>query len=246
MTLRALVVDDEAPARRRLRDLIASEPDVELVGECEDGPAAVEAIRSLEPDVVFLDVQMPEMDGFQVLDAVGLDAMPSVVFVTAYDRHALAAFEARAVDYLLKPFTRDRFCETLRRLRPGAGAGLARGLERLLEDRRDRLERIPVKEGSRIRFVTPEEIEWIEADGNYVRLHAAEREHRVRGTLKAFAARLADHGFVRIHQSYVVNLDRVVELQPWSHGEFVVVLRGGKKLVSSRTYSGALRKLLQP
>jgi two-component system LytT family response regulator len=119
MRLTALIVDDEAPARKRLRDLIAAEPDIDLVGECEDGPSAVDAILALEPDILFLDVQMPEMDGFEVLDAVGVGVVPSVVFVTAYDEHALAAFEARAIDYLLKPFTRKRFSETLRRVRPG-------------------------------------------------------------------------------------------------------------------------------
>ena len=199
---------------------------------------------ALRPDVLFLDVQMPEMDGFGVLDAVGPRAVPWVVFVTAYDEHALAAFEARAVDYLLKPFTRERFRETLARLGPRAPADLQARLERLLADRPSRIERIPVKDGSRVRFVPVDAIDWIEGDGNYVRLHCGGAEHRVRGTLKSLAARLADRGFARIHHSYVVNLEHVSELQPWSHGEIVVVLAGGKKLVSSRTYSGALRRRL--
>jgi two-component system LytT family response regulator len=247
MRLTALIVDDEAPARKRLRDLIAAEPDIDLVGECEDGPSAVDAILALEPDVLFLDVQMPEMDGFEVLEAVGVGVVPSVVFVTAYDQHALAAFEARAIDYLLKPFTRERFSETLRRVRPGPtrhDADLSVRLERLLGERSDRLERIPVRSAAGVRFLAVDSIDWIEGDGNYVRLHAGPAEHRVRGTLKSFAERLSGRGFVRIHQSYVVNLDRVRELQPWSHGEFVVVLANGKKLVSSRTYSGALKRLL--
>ena len=247
MRLTALIVDDEAPARKRLRDLIAAEPDIDLVGECEDGPSAVDAILALEPDVLFLDVQMPEMDGFEVLEAVGVGVVPSVVFVTAYDQHALAAFEARAIDYLLKPFTRERFSETLRRVRPSPtrhDADLSARLERLLGERSDRLERIPVRSAAGVRFLAVDSIDWIEGDGNYVRLHAGPAEHRVRGTLKSFAERLSGRGFVRIHQSYVVNLDRVRELQPWSHGEFVVVLANGKKLVSSRTYSGALKRLL--
>jgi len=247
MRLTALIVDDEAPARKRLRDLIAAEPDIDLVGECEDGPSAVDAILALEPDILFLDVQMPEMDGFEVLEAVGVGVVPSVVFVTAYDQHALAAFEARAIDYLLKPFTRERFSETLRRVRPGPtrhDAHLSARLERLLGERSDRLERIPVRSAAGVRFLAVDSIDWIEGDGNYVRLHAGPAEHRVRGTLKSFAERLSGRGFVRIHQSYVVNLDRVRELQPWSHGEFVVVLANGKKLVSSRTYSGALKRLL--
>lgn len=248
MTLMALVVDDEAPARKRLRDLIAAEPGIELLAECEDGPSAVEAIRDHKPDVVFLDVQMPEMDGFDVLTAVGVGVVPWVVFVTAYDQHALAAFEVRAIDYLLKPFTLERFRQTLARVRHESGRGgadLAARLERLLGDRDDRLGRVPVRHGDRIRFVPVAEVDWIEGDGNYVRLHAGTVEHRVRGTLKSFAARLANRRFVRIHQSYIVNLDRVRELQPWSHGEFVVVLEGGKRLVSSRTHSGALRRLLE-
>jgi two-component system LytT family response regulator len=247
MRLTALIVDDEAPARKRLRDLIAAEPDIDLVGECEDGPSAVDAILALEPDVLFLDVQMPEMDGFEVLEAVGVGVVPSVVFVTAYDQHALAAFEARAIDYLLKPFTRERFSETLRRVRPSPtrhDADLSARLERLLGERSDRLERIPVRSAAGVRLLAVDSIDWIEGDGNYVRLHAGPAEHRVRGTLKSFAERLSGRGFVRIHQSYVVNLDRVRELQPWSHGEFVVVLANGKKLVSSRTYSGALKRLL--
>lgn len=244
MTLTALVVDDEAPARKRLRDLIAEEPGIRLLAECEDGPSAVDAIVELGPDVVFLDVQMPEMDGFQVLEAVGADRIRALVFVTAYDEYALAAFEARALDYLLKPFTRERFRETLSRLESDRSADVTERLERLIAERDERLERIPVRDGSRIRFVAAKDIDWIEGDGNYVRLHGGNEEHRVRGTLRAFAARLSHQGFARIHQSYVVNLDRVRELQPWSHGEFVVVLESGKKLVSSRTYSGALRRLL--
>ena len=246
MTVRALVVDDEAPARKRLRDLLAAEPGFELVGECEDGPTAVEAIEDLEPDVVFLDVQMPEMDGFEVLEAVGIETVPYVVFVTAYDRHALAAFEARAIDYLLKPFTRARFRETLTRIGAGGRAegSLLHGLGQLLEERRHGRERIPVKDGDGYRLLHPMEIDWIESDGNYVRIHTGRRELRVRGTLSSYADRLAAGGFARIHQSYVVNLDRVREVRPWSHGELVVVLDGGKELVSSRTYTAALKRTL--
>lgn len=250
MTLSALIVDDEAPARKRLRDLLGREPDVELVGECSDGPAAVAAILELGPDVVFLDVQMPEMSGFDVLRSVGLDAVNAVVFVTAYDQHAVEAFEARAVDYLLKPFTRERFRETLERVRSttssarAANSLLAR-IEELVGERSGPLERIPVRSGTRIRFVKVSDVAWIEADGNYVVLHTPDGPHRVRGTMKGYAARLADQSFVRIHQSHIVNLDRVKELQPWSHGEFVVIMPDGAQLISSRTYSGALRRRLE-
>lgn len=249
MSISALIVDDEAPARKRLRDLLAKESDVDVVAECPDGPSAVDALLEHEPDVLFLDVQMPEMDGFEVLRLVGLDVVPVVVFVTAYDQHAVEAFEARALDYLLKPFTGKRFGETLDRVRNTLGAShdrdqLRRDLEGLVGSGPATIERIPVREGTRIRFVAVEDIDWIEGDGNYVLLHASGQQHRVRSTLKRMAEKLAPQRFIRIHQSYVVNLGRVKELQPWSHGEFVVVMRDGAELISSRTYSGALREML--
>lgn len=250
MTFSAIIVDDEAPARKRLRDLLNDEDDIDIVAECPDGPSAVDAILHHDPDVLFLDVQMPEMDGFEVLRAVGSDQAPTVVFVTAYDRHAVEAFEARALDYLLKPFTRSRFRETLERVRVTSRSARDRTLlsgriEELLDAVRDEVRRIPVRTGSRIRFVDVGDVDWIEAAGNYVVLHVAGRHHRVRGSLKAFAARLDARRFVRIHHSYIVNLDRLQELQPWSHGEFVVILRDGTQLTSSRTYSDALRKVLE-
>lgn len=250
MTLSAIIVDDEAPARKRLRDLLRDEGDVEVVAECQDGPSAVEAILRHGPDVLFLDVQMPEMDGFEVLRAVGSDQVPAVVFVTAYDRHAVEAFEARALDYLLKPFTRRRFRETLQRVRSTSKSapdakGLDERIEELLGAVRPEVQRIPVRTGSRIRFVDMNDVDWIGGAGNYVILHVAGSEHRVRGSLKGFAAKLDARRFVRIHHSYIVNLDRVRELQPWSHGEFVVILQDGTQLTSSRTYSDALREALE-
>jgi len=250
VTLSAIIVDDEAPARKRLRDLLNDEDDVEIVAECQDGPSAVEAILRHDPDVLFLDVQMPEMDGFEVLSAVGSDRAPTVVFVTAYDRHAVEAFEARALDYLLKPFTRNRFRETLAGVRATSrpdrgGQGMGGWIEELLDAVRDEVRRIPVRSGSRIRFVDVGEVDWIEGAGNYVILHVAGRQHRVRGSLKGFAAKLDTRRFVRIHHSHIVNLDRLKELQPWSHGEFVVILQDGTQLTSSRTYSDALREILE-
>lgn len=248
MTLRALIVDDEAPARKRLRDLIDVEPDLTVVGECDDGPSAISAIRALRPDVLFLDVQMPEMSGFDVLEAVGLEAVPSVVFVTAHDTHALAAFDARAIDYLLKPFTRARFREAVHRVRAREERAVtltAEALRGLLRSRTHPPERIAVRDGAHVHLVRPAEIDWVESDGNYVRLHTGAVEHRTRGTLKSIADRLAPLGFVRIHQSYLVNIERVRELRPWSHGEVVVVLEGGKTLVSSRSYAGPLRDRLE-
>ncbi len=244
--MRALIVDDEAPARKRLRDLLAEVEDVQVLRECVDGPDAVAAIEATQPDLVFLDIQMPEMDGFDVLEVVGPGAVPVVIFVTAYDEHALAAFDARALDYLLKPFTQSRFEETLRRARETLAResdDLVRRVSDLL-DQRQPSTRLAVREGGRIRFVEISDIDWVESDGNYAVLHSGDRVLRIRTTLTRVAARFAASGFIRIHQSYVVNRARISELQPWSHGEFAVVLMDGKTLVSSRTYSASLRALL--
>ena len=250
MTLSALIVDDEAPARKRLRDLLKTVPDVELLGECPDGPSAVEVILERRPDIVFLDIQMPEMSGFDVLRSVGPDGVPAVVFVTAYDRHALEAFDARALDYLLKPFTEARFNESLDRVRRVVGGGdaerdeLRARLARLLEAGVGAVDRIPVRKGDKIRFVPVDDVIHIEASGNYVRLHTDDGEHLVRGSLKSLAERLEDRGFVRIHNSHVVNWACVEELETWGHGEYQVTLRGGARIVSSRTYGPQLRRML--
>jgi two-component system, LytTR family, response regulator len=248
--IRALIVDDEAPARRRLRTLLAREPDVTLVGECADGPAAVQSIRELHPNLLFLDVQMPEMSGFDVLRAVGIDAVPAVVFVTAYDRYALQAFEAHALDYLLKPFANQRFRDTLDRVR----AVLARADDHAFRRRLEALlagaaapaaaGRIAVRTADRVIFVGHDEIDWIEGAGNYVRIHAAGTQHLVRDTLKSMSDRLDPQRFLRVHHSHIVNVDRIRELRPWSHGEYIIVLADGTRLASSRSYSETLRRLV--
>lgn len=248
--IRTLVVDDEAPARRRLRSLISREKDLELVGECADGPSAVQAVRELRPDLLFLDVQMPEMDGLEVLAAIGVDAVPVVIFITAYERYALQAFDAEAVDYLLKPFANARFARALERarsrLRGDRDAAISRAqLGAVLEAaERRRAARIAIKVDGRVHVLEPNAIDRVEGAGNYVRIFAHGRSHLVRNSLKEMAARLDAHRFVRIHQSHIVNLDRVVELRPWGHGEYVVVLRDGTRLNSSRTYGDALRRAL--
>ncbi len=245
--LKVMVVDDEAPARKRLRDLIERVPDLTLSAECVDGPSAVAAIREEVPDVLFLDVQMPEMDGFDVLQAVGTDVVRSVVFVTAYHEHALAAFDARALDYLLKPFTEARFLETVSRAREARltdRAAWTGRIEALLAEVRPADSRLAVPSGGGVRFVDVDRVAWIESDGNYVVLHLEGERLRMRHTLKRMAERLERDGFIRIHQSYVVNTAHILELQPWSHGELVVTLRDGTSLVSSRTWSGALREMM--
>lgn len=248
--LRTLVVDDEAPARRRLRTLLAGESNVVLVGECPDGPAAVDAIAVLRPDLLFLDVQMPEMNGFDVLRAVGANAVPALVFVTAYDQYALQAFDAHALDYLLKPFTNTRFREMLERARRWVAAHGEDRLHRRLEDllsstTRAPRARIPVRSGDRVTLLDPSEIEWLEGAGNYVRIHTAGQQHLVRQTLRSLGERLDPGSFLRIHHSRIVNVDRVRELRAWGHGEYVVILKDGTRLQSSRTYAEALRRLVE-
>ena len=248
MILSVLIVDDEAPARKRLRDLLRATPDVDLLGECEDGPSAVEAIVERSPDVVFLDVQMPEMSGFDVLHALEPEHMPVIVFVTAYDRHAVAAFEEGALDYLLKPFTEARFRASVDRVRERLareGPGPERDrMQRWLAGGGGPSDRIVVRSGSRIRFVEVAQVVRIEAAGNYVQLHTKDGEHLVRGSLRDFATRLADAGFVRVHNSHVVNWARVRELERWGHGEYRITLDGGDVVVSSRTYAPRIQQLL--
>jgi two-component system LytT family response regulator len=247
--IRTLVVDDEPLARERLASLLQPLEDVELVGECRDGEEAVIAIHDLTPDLVFLDIQMPGMSGFDVIDAVGTDKMPLVIFVTAYDQHALRAFQVRALDYLLKPFDRERFTEALQRARQQLerddSGDIGRRLLALVKDlRRDppRADRLVVKSGGRLFFLRTDEIDWVEAAGNYVRLHVGNTSHLLRETMTAMEARLDPEKFVRIHRCRIVNVDRIQEMQPWLNGEYAVVLRTGARLTLSRGYREKLQE----
>ncbi len=247
MKIRSLVVDDEPLARERLRLALQASPDFEVSGECRDGLEAVAFIRKQVPEVVFLDVQMPELDGFGVVEKVGVDRMPLVVFVTAYDRHALRAFDVQALDYLLKPFDDERLAQTLARVRTAVhtgGTGLARQLEALLQALRRPQDRVAVKAGGRIYFVRTEDVDWIEAAGNYVRLHVGAEEHVIRETLGALEAQLDSSRFVRIHRSTIVNVDRIRELHPLFHGEYAVRLQAGTELTLSRAYRYRLEAIL--
>jgi len=250
LSIRVLIVDDEPLALRRLRALLEVEPDVEIVGECTDGGDAVASIRAKSPDLVFLDVQMPVLDGFGVLEAVGIEQMPAVIFVTAYDRHALRAFEYNALDYLLKPFDRERFQKALERAR----AQLTQTVERneaqqvvgAAEEYKgpDRpLERIVVKSAGRVFFLRVDEIDWIEAAGNYVRLHSGKEIHLLRDTMSSLESRMDARKFLRIHRSTMVNIERIHELQPLFHGDYVVILRDGTQLNLSRGYRQRLQEL---
>jgi two-component system, LytTR family, response regulator len=248
MTLRVLIVDDEEVARQRVRRLLAREQDVEIVGEAADGVQAVESIRALSPDLVFLDVQMPEVDGFAVLEQLRPQAVPEVVFVTAYDDYALRAFEVHAVDYLRKPFDATRFKEAFararRRLATAQAEERARKLDALLaqiqaQPPRSR-ERLMVRADGRLYFVRVDDIDWIEAAGNYVKLHVGRETHLMRETMAGIEALLDPSRFLRIHRSAIVNLDRVREMQPWFSGEYTVILRDGTQLRLSRVYRDRL------
>ncbi len=248
-TFRAVVVDDEPLARQRLRKLLRADPEIEMVSECADGPEAIVAITEHAPDLVFLDVQMPEIDGFDVLRAIRPSRMPLVVFVTAHDRYALKAFDVHALDYLLKPFDRARFKAALerakQRLRGDRRAEAGRQTLALLEALRSgaiHLDRLVIRTGGRVILLRVEEIDWIAAETKYVRIHAGKDSHLLRQAIGALEPRLDPRRFVRIHRSTIVNLDRVKVLEPWFHGDYQVVLRDGTRLTLSR---GCRRKLAQ-
>ena len=251
--IRTLVVDDEPMGRERVLSLLQQEEDVEVIGECADGPQAVARIKQDSPDLVFLDVQMPGCDGFDVISHVGVDRMPDVVFVTAYDEYALRAFEVHALDYLLKPFGKDRFQQTLKHAREALdhrkAGDLGKRLLALVHDIKPdqaqaRLDRLVVKSGGRVFFLRTDEIDWIEASGNYVRLHLGEEAHLFRETMNRMEMRLDSRRFVRIHRSRIVNTERIRELQPWFNGEYVVILRNGTRLTLSRGYRERLQEHL--
>lgn len=245
--MRVVIVDDEPPGRLALRDQLAAMPDAEIVAECENGAAAVEAIVRHAPDLLLLDVQMPGLSGFDVLERVGADAVPAVVFVTAYDRYAVRAFEAHAVDYLLKPIDPDRFREAYqraaRRVERDGGEHASR-LEKLVAGAAPApLERFVVKDKGRLVFVAVETVDWIEAAGNYVTLHAGPAAYGLRRTLASLAMRLGER-FVRIRRSALVNVRAIRALEQYGKGSYVVYLRDGTKLISSRYAGRELRALL--
>src|SRR2546426_7937396 len=250
MKIRTLIVDDEAIARKRLRRFLLQHAGVEIVRECADGREAVAAIKDFAPDLLFLDIQMPELDGFGVLQTIGPKAMPVVIFVTAYDEFALQAFEAQAIDYLLKPFDQDRFGKAFQRAKTflqGHGhhvSGLS-ALTDYLAHQPAKSSRLVIKCGERILFLRPEEIDWIEAVGNYVMLHVAQEKHLFRSTMSEMEARLPSSQFLRIHRSTLVNLDSVREVHPSFQGESVVLLKKGARLDASRSGTQKLLGLLR-
>jgi len=249
--IRVLVVDDEAPARQRLVDLLRKDAQVAGIIEAENGMAAMDAIQQQHPDLVFLDVQMPELDGLGVIDAVGAEQMPLTVFVTAYDQHAIRAFESNALDYLLKPFSDERYEATMARFRARMdGSSIREFGQHVLRmvsaavPPNHWLDRLVVKSGGTTRFVRVLDIDWIEAAGVYVNLHVAGKELLYRASLNELAGKLDPLHFVRVHRSAIVNIDSIIQLEPISHGEFEAVLKNGSRARVSRTYRVQLEKRL--
>jgi two-component system LytT family response regulator len=250
--IHVLVADDEAPARQRLIDLLAKDVQVEAVAEAADGEAAVEMIEKKRPDLVFLDVQMPELDGLGVIDAIGAAEMPLTVFVTAYDQHAIRAFEANALDYLLKPFSDERFEATMARAKARLdersisefGQRVMKMVASAPGSAERRLDRLVVKSGGTTRFIRVIDIDWIEAAGVYVTLHVAGKELLYRAALNDLAERLDPRRFVRVHRSALVNIESIIQLEPMSHGEFEAVIKNGSRARVSRTYRTLLEKRL--
>ena len=251
MKITALIVDDEPLARDRLQKLLDGVPDVTVIGQCTNGKEAVKVIRDKTPDLVFLDVQMPELDGFGVLAQLEPGKMPVVIFVTAHDKFALKAFEVHAVDFLLKPFDRERFQTALKRAkerlkqkRPGEFDQRLAALLAEIKPEAASMERMAVKTSGRVIFIKTADIDWIEAADNYVSLHVGTESHLHRETLTALAERLPPKKFMRISRSTIVNVDRIKELQPLFHGEYAVILRNGTTLTLSRSYRDVLDQLI--
>jgi two-component system, LytTR family, response regulator len=252
--IKVLIVDDEPPARRNLRALLKRDQEIELIKECGNGREAVSSIRTLQPDLVFLDVQMPELDGFAVLDQLAGQPLPVIIFVTAYDQYALKAFEVSALDYLLKPFSDERFRKALdqakRQIAQQDASELGQKLLRLMgahETKTDApryLTRLMIKTTGRVIFVRTEEIDWIEAYDNYIRLHVGGKAHLLRQTMNELEANLNPEQFARIHRSTIVNLDRIQELHPHFNGEHLVLLRDGTELKLSRSRKDWLEQWL--
>ena len=251
--IRCLLVDDEPAARGALRSLLDQEPDIQIVGELADGESALRFLKKSSTDLLFLDIQMPEMDGFEVLRQLEPSLLPVIVFVTAYDQYALRAVDSEAVDYLLKPFSDERFHQALVRARRQVGNGrigsLSEELRRLLNRTApavagEYLSRLMIKTDGRIAVVPLAEVDWLEADGDVVKVHAGRNTYELRETMKEIESTLDPARFVRIHRSTILSVDRIRELQPWFKGDYVVILREGTKLKLSRRFRGGLERAL--
>lgn len=252
MKIRTLIVDDEPLARERVKRFLKDERDFEIIGECGNGADAIDAIQQKEPDLVFLDIQMPEKNGFDVIKSINGKHLPTIIFVTAYDQYALQAFDVHALDYLLKPFNRERFHRAVARAKEQI-EGQHRGEldERLVSlissitPEKKYLERLVVKSVGRVFFLKTEEIDWIEASGNYLKLHVGRDSHMIRETMNAVEAKLDPGQFMRIHRSTIVNIDRIKELHPMFSGDYSAILRDGTELALSRNYREKFLELFE-
>jgi two-component system, LytTR family, response regulator len=251
--IRTVIADDEPLARNRIKRLLSDVHDVEIVTECKNGQELLEALEAHRPDLLFLDVEMPEMDGFSVLSQVDPSQLPVVIFVTAYDQYAVQAFETHALDYLLKPFDEERFHKAVNRARAhldrSRSGEIATRLLAMLHDAKPQpapaADRLVIKSGGRVVFLKAEEIDWVEAAANYIRIHAGNDEYLMRETMNAFEAKLDSRRFMRIHRSIIVNLEKIKELQPCNNGEYIVVLRTGKELSLSRSFRDRIQLYLK-
>lgn len=250
--IRALIIDDEPLARKGIRRLLKSENDIEIVGECTDGLQAVECIYKQKPDLVFLDIQMPGLDGFGVVDAIGLAAMPVMIFITAYDLHAMRAFDVHAIDYLLKPVKPDRLTVALdraramaKRPRPAEFSERLTALLRTMKPQHDMLERIVIKSIGKISIVAVDDIDWIEAERDYVKLYTPEKNYLLRERISALEEKLDPAKFIRIHRSTIVRIERIRELRPLVNGDHIVILRNGRQLSLSRKFREQVFSRLQ-
>ena len=248
--IRTLIVDDETLARRLIQRLLRNDVDVEVIGECANGKEAVTTIRKERPDLVFLDIQMPEMDGFAVINDLKAEFLPNIVFTTAYEQYAIRAFELHAVDYLLKPFDQSRFAEMLEHAKTQIvvrGTGSRLQLEALLENVKnppEHLERLIIKAEGRLKFVKVADINWLEADDKYVNLHLTKTTRTIRQSLSLMESQLDPKKFTRIHRSAIVNIDRICELHAMFNGEYEAVLEDGTKLSVGRHYKDRFFKVL--
>jgi two-component system LytT family response regulator len=260
MPVKVLIADDEPLARRRSARLLREREDVEIVAQCSGGSEAVDAIREHDPDLVLLDIQMPDIDGFGVISEVGTDRMPQVVFVTAYDQHAIKAFDVNAVDYVVKPYTSERFHEAVNRAMKRVAsrsestestseeeARLLAILERVTANDVAGSDRIIVRDRDRTRLVRARDVDWVESEANYVRLHVGTASYLIRGNLGKLEEKLAGFGFVRVHRRFLVNVERVTEVQPWFGGDAILILANNTKVRLSRTFKEPFeRRFLSP
>jgi two-component system LytT family response regulator len=252
MEIRTVVADDEPLARSKLRVLLQAEPDVCLVAECGNGRETIDAVRMHRPDLLLLDIEMPEFGGFEVLRALAAEEIPFVIFTTAYDEHAVHAFEAEALDYLLKPFAQERLHEAIGRARQQmvlhknivSPQRLRDFLSGAPDSAKPGLGRLVIRSAGRIVFLHVEEIDWIEAAANYVRIHTGKESHLMRESISRIAERLDSSRFVRVHRSVIVNVSKIRELQACNSGEYILILRNGKQLPCSRGYRSALEMLM--